>query len=106
MHAKSLSYVGLFATLWTVTHQVHGILQARTLEQVAMSSSRGFSQPRIEPTSLISPASADGFFITNTICNTLRKTRQLLLKKLLVQAFGWHSDQFELKRNESKVSKQ
>ena len=30
---------------------VHGILQARILEWVAMSSSRGSSQPRIEPKS-------------------------------------------------------
>ena len=38
----------LFATLWTV-HQpgssVHGILQKRILECVAMPSSRGFSRP-------------------------------------------------------------
>ena len=37
------------ATLWTVAHQaplVHGILQARVLEWVAMPSSRGYSQPR------------------------------------------------------------
>ena len=30
---------------------VHGIVQARMLERVAMPSSRGSSQPRIEPTS-------------------------------------------------------
>ena len=32
---------------------VHGILQARILEWVAMPSSRGSSQPRYQPTSLI-----------------------------------------------------
>ena len=37
---------------------VHGIFQARILEWVAMSSSRGSSQPRIKPTSLTSPALA------------------------------------------------
>ena len=39
----------LFAALWTVTLQaplVHGILQARVLERVAIYSSRGSSQPR------------------------------------------------------------
>ena len=39
----------LFATPWTVAHQVPlsiGILQARILEWVAVSSSRGSSQPR------------------------------------------------------------
>ena len=35
---------------------VHGILQARTLEWVAMHSSRGSSQPRIKPLSPAAPA--------------------------------------------------
>ena len=44
-----LSCVQLFATPWTVPHQVPlsmGILQARTLEWVSMSSSRASSQTR------------------------------------------------------------
>ena len=43
------SYVQLFATPWTLAHQtppVHGILQARILEWVAMSFFRGSSRPR------------------------------------------------------------
>ena len=46
---KSLSRVRLFVTPWTVAHSgssVHGILQARILEWVAISFSRGSSQPR------------------------------------------------------------
>ena len=43
---------------------VHGIFQARILEQVAISSSKGFPDPRIEPTYLSPPALADGFFTT------------------------------------------
>ena len=39
---------------------VHGILQARILEWVAMPSSRGSSWPRIEPESLVSPAVQSG----------------------------------------------
>ena len=49
VHAKSLSHVRLFATLWTIAHQAPlsmGILQARILEWVAMGSSRGSSLPR------------------------------------------------------------
>ena len=42
---KSLSRVRLFVIPWTV----HGILQARILEWVAFSFSKGSSQPRIEP---------------------------------------------------------
>ena len=41
---KPLSYVRLFATPWTNT--VHGILQDRTLEWVAIPFSGGSSQPR------------------------------------------------------------
>ena len=40
---------------------VHGILQARILEWVAIPFSRGSSRPRIEPES---PALAGGFFAT------------------------------------------
>ena len=40
---------------------VHGISQARILEWVAISFSRGSSQPRAEP---MSPVSAGGFFTT------------------------------------------
>ena len=45
---KSLSHVWPFATPRTVAHQasVHGILQAWILEWVAISFSRGSSQPR------------------------------------------------------------
>ena len=45
---------------------VHGIFQARILEWVAMPSSRGSSQPGIEPVSLMSPTFSGGFFTTNT----------------------------------------
>ena len=41
--------IQLFAALWTIVHQASlsvGILQARPLEWVAISSSRGSSQPR------------------------------------------------------------
>ena len=41
---KPLSHIRLFATPWTNT--VHGILQARILEWIAFSFSRGSSQPR------------------------------------------------------------
>ena len=46
---QSLSRVRLFVTPWTAACQAPpsmGILQARTLDWVAMSSSRGSSQPR------------------------------------------------------------
>ena len=48
---KSLSHIQLFETPWTVAYQapqatVHGVSQATVLEWVAISFSRGFSQPR------------------------------------------------------------
>ena len=48
--AQSLSQVWFFVVQWTVAFQAplpaHGILQARILEWVAVSFSRGSSQPR------------------------------------------------------------
>ena len=49
LYALSFSCIWLLATPWTVDCQAPlsmGILQARILEWVAMSSSRGSSQPR------------------------------------------------------------
>ena len=46
MRAKSLSHVRLFATLWTIDRLAPlsmGVLQARTLEWVVISSPRGSS---------------------------------------------------------------
>ena len=63
-YACGLSCIQLFLTLWTIASSVHGIFQARILEWVAISSSRGSSQPETEPTSLVSPALAGRFFVT------------------------------------------
>ena len=41
---------------------VHGILQARIVKGLPCSSSGNLPLPGIEPTSLISPAMADGYF--------------------------------------------
>ena len=64
------SCVRLFVTAWTIAHQaplsMDGMLQARTLECVAMRSSRGSSHPGIEPLSLPSPALAGGPLTTST----------------------------------------
>ena len=44
---------------------VHEISQARTLERVAISSSRDLPDPGIKLESLMSPALADEFFTTS-----------------------------------------
>ena len=44
---------------------VHGILQARILEWVAISLSKRSPDPGIKPTSLMSPALAGRFFTTS-----------------------------------------
>ena len=46
---------------------VHGISQARLLEQVAISYSRGSSRLRDQPASLTSSALAGGFFTAETL---------------------------------------
>ena len=62
------SRVWLCATLWTMAWQVplalHGILQARTLEWMTTSFSRGSSQRRDRTHVSKSPALAGGFFTT------------------------------------------
>ena len=57
----------LFATIWTVARQapLDGVLQGSILEWVAVVSSKGSSQPGVEPTSLMSPALVGWFFIAS-----------------------------------------
>ena len=50
---------------------VHGIFQARILEWVAISSSRGSSRTRDQTQFLASPALTGGFFITSTTWEAL-----------------------------------
>ena len=50
---------------------VHGTLQARILEWVAMPSSRGSSRPETEPPSLVSPALGACFFTTSATWEAL-----------------------------------
>ena len=45
---------------------VRGILQARILEWVAISYSKGLPNPEIKPASVVPPALAGGFFTTST----------------------------------------
>ena len=47
---------------------VHGIFQARILEWVAISYSRGSCWPRDQNHALASPALTSGFFTTSTTC--------------------------------------
>ena len=51
----------------------HGIFQARILERVAISLSRGSSQCGIKPTSLTSPVQSGRFFSTSATCLTILK---------------------------------
>ena len=58
------SRVWLCTTLWTVAHQLHGILWTRILDWVAMPSSRGSSQLRDRTYVSCSYYTAGGFFTT------------------------------------------
>ena len=61
-HLSGLIWFCNLSPLTLLGSSVHGILQARILEWVAMSSSRGFSDPGIERESLMYPALAGRFF--------------------------------------------
>ena len=50
---------------------VHGILQASTVEWLAMPFFRDLPDPGIEPASLLSPELAGRFFTTSTTWNAL-----------------------------------
>ena len=62
------SCVRLFVTPWTIAHQAPlsmGILQARILSGLPCPPPGDLPHPGIKPTSLMSPAWADGFFTTS-----------------------------------------
>ena len=67
------SCVRHFATPRTIIPQapVHGILQARILEWVAISFSRDLPNPGIKPASPVSPALEGGFFIISATWEAL-----------------------------------
>jgi len=67
---------------------VHGILQARILEWVAMPCSRGSSQPRDGTCVSVSPALSGRFFTTSTTWETLLNVSQSALKKRKVLICG------------------
>ena len=82
MYAQSLSRVRLFATPRTVACQtpespVHGILQARVLEWIAISSSRGSS--RAGDRTCVSCGSCIGGRILHH-CATRNKWQEMILK--------------------------
>ena len=66
---------------------VRGILQARTLEWIAMPFSRGSSRPGIEPLSLVSSALAGRFFTTGATWEAfLYSERHFLYQTILLCA--------------------
>ena len=65
MPSQLLSHVWHFATPWALPGSpLQGISQARTLEWVAISFSRGLADSGIEPASPTSPALTGRFFTT------------------------------------------
>ena len=70
---------------------VHGILQARILEWVAIPSSRDLPNSGIEPESLMSPALAGRFFTTSTTWEAHSEVKIAQLCLILCNAHGLHS---------------
>ena len=68
---------------------VHGISQARTLEWVVISSSRGSPRPRDRTPSPVSPASAGGFFTTAPPRKPLLTSRHFLIQPASSQFCVW-----------------
>ena len=81
MHAKSLQScptLGDPVDYSLLGSSVHGIIQARILEWVAMPSPEDLPNPGIEPTSLWSPALAGGCFTTSAAWYRLDPYHNLL----------------------------
>ena len=68
VRAKSLLSCRLFATLWTIAHQIP---PARILEWVAIPDPGASSQLRDRTVSFMSPVLEDRFFTTSTTWETL-----------------------------------
>ena len=76
---------------------VHGILQARIVERVAMASSRGPSSPRDEPTSCVAPAfTAEPPGKPNSII--LINTEVVTVVAVSIQEWGKRRSQEEVKK--------
>ena len=66
---------------------VHGILQARMLEWVAISFSGDLPNPGIQSTSLKSPASSGEFFVTSVNLQKMKFSTQSLGAKVWTSSF-------------------
>ena len=67
VHTQLLSHVRLFVTSWTVAHRVPqsmGFPRQEYWSGLLYPTPRDLLDPGIEPASLASPASAEGFFTT------------------------------------------
>jgi len=88
--AKWLSRVQPFVTPWTVTHQTAlslGILQARVLEWVAISSSRAFSEPRDWTQVFTGSSTAGRLFTTGPPADSIWEKFSM---EPGAQGFFWH----------------
>ena len=82
---SNFSHVQLFVDIMDCSSpgsSVHGILQARILEWVAMLSSRGLPNLGIKPTSLRPPALAGRFFTTSSTWKAQLTSLPSLQKRL------------------------
>ena len=90
---SSFSHVQLFVTLWSVAHQAplsKGILQASTLERVAMPSSRGSSQTR-DQTCICCVTCIAGRFFTESQGKPIELYMQLQSRRLALRCFSGKS---------------
>ena len=67
-----------------------GIFQARILSRGAISYSRGFPNPGIEPSSLVSPALADWFDHWEALVNFITKHHIIFIYLITILIFIFH----------------
>ena len=78
--AQSLSYVWLFATPWTVAHQIPlsmGFSRQEYWSELPFPPPRDLPEPGIKPVSLATPALEGGFFTTEPPGKPSKKYKEL-----------------------------
>ena len=74
--------------LYSQPDSVHVIFESRILESVAISSTRGSSNPGTEPASPASPALAGGFFINTPLRSRWSPIREIQFFSISI--FSWN----------------
>ena len=95
LHAKSLQLCPTLCDLMDCNFSAHGILQSKILGGLPCSPPGDLPNlnPGIEPTSVMSPALAGGFFTTIATCEALHNIISLFSRSVVSDSLQPHESQ-------------